>query len=273
METLIHELISSKKVFTSSDFLQISDLILNHTALFANRKMYRICEIEMYLCSEIHPDEFTHCHENQKSTGSWYFHRYNNGSYKAGTYKGMDIVIGNESAYFGILIRSIYDCTNDKFISGPCLCVNEILGNYTEVIDFVNNGEYDLDHIFRSVKLQKKRKIFREIYKIMGMTYDNESNDEVIEVVSQIDDIEIYKKVKKYFVDTQMLQLPLVNSHNLFLRDFDFENEQIFSGPRIGLKCKNNKNEKYFDSKYRFLICKKYIKHATKKFNLTEVFI
>jgi hypothetical protein len=60
-------------------------------------------------------DEYTHCNDDQLKYGYWYFHKFPNGSYKGGTFKGLDITLGNnKDKYCGILIRSIYDIENKK---------------------------------------------------------------------------------------------------------------------------------------------------------------
>jgi 3-methyladenine DNA glycosylase Mpg len=46
---------------------------------------------------------------------------------KVGTYKGMDIVLGSDNQFCGILIRSIFNLVTQTLIEGPCLCVNQIL--------------------------------------------------------------------------------------------------------------------------------------------------
>ena len=101
---------------------------------------YRITEIEFYINSENHKDPYVHQQAEQKTCGNWYFHRYSNGTYKNGTWKGFDLTLGNESTYFGVLIRGIYS-DESGHIEGPCRVVNHILKCYEcESIDeFTNN--------------------------------------------------------------------------------------------------------------------------------------
>jgi 3-methyladenine DNA glycosylase Mpg len=115
---------------TEKNFQDISHKILNRTCLIVNGKSFRICEIEMYLHSEFHPDEYVHRNQDQQSFGKFYFHKYSTGTYKSGTWKGMDIVLGKENKYFGILIRSIMDLCSGEFIEGPCKCVNKVLEQF-----------------------------------------------------------------------------------------------------------------------------------------------
>lgn len=90
-------------------------------------KEYDIVEVEFYYFSQEHPDIFTHKHPLQCSFGQWYFHRAGHkweSGYKGGSYKGLDITIGNENVYGGILIRSI---RAETLIEGPSKVVDEIL--------------------------------------------------------------------------------------------------------------------------------------------------
>lgn len=106
---------------------KIAKSLLSKYVIVVNEKEYRISEVEFYVNNEKHNDKYTHGDKNQKTFGKWYFHRYPNGSYKSGTYKGMDITLGNKDTYFGVLIRSIYDAETDEMIDGPCKTVNKIL--------------------------------------------------------------------------------------------------------------------------------------------------
>ncbi len=152
--------------YNQYNFNEISNKILNQTVLVAANKKFRICEIEMYLNSESHPDTYTHSHKDQQSFGKFYFHKYSNNVYKSGTWKGLDIVLGDKSKYFGILIRSMVELDADnkeilnEFIEGPCRCVNKILeqfdsNNVSELfakqfpnqtqIDFETNPQFKLE--------------------------------------------------------------------------------------------------------------------------------
>jgi 3-methyladenine DNA glycosylase Mpg len=99
---------------------------------------FRICEVEFYVKNESHNDEYTHQDDHQMSYGKWYFHRTKSGNYKGGTYKGVDLTLGEDGTHFGVLIRSLYDTENEDFIEGPCRCVNKIL----ELNTCKNVGDY-----------------------------------------------------------------------------------------------------------------------------------
>ena len=60
-------------------------------------------------------------------TSSWYFHRSGE-TYKGGTYKGLDIAIGDKARniFGGILIRAL-ETDSGEVIEGSCLCANAIL--------------------------------------------------------------------------------------------------------------------------------------------------
>jgi phenolic acid decarboxylase len=72
-----------------------------------------------------------------------------NGSYKGGTFKGIDLTMGNQKQHCGILIRSMYDVKNQKMICGPCNCVNELLKNHgsSNVKEFMADKPEILDVI------------------------------------------------------------------------------------------------------------------------------
>lgn len=98
-------------------------------------------EIEIYYNSSNHKDEYVHKNKDQLTNGKWYFHQYHNGTYKSGTYKGMDITFGNgKDIYGGVLIRSIMDEDDEEFITGPCNTVNYILKqlDHCEISDLVD---------------------------------------------------------------------------------------------------------------------------------------
>lgn len=121
----------------ANNFTFIARLLMKRTVLMIAGKPYHIGEIEFYLTQpEIHPDSYTHCHNEQKEYANWYFHRYpdNNqtgqkGSYKGGTWKGMDLTMGTSEYHCGILIRSLYTF-GGNFIEGPCNSVRHILNSY-----------------------------------------------------------------------------------------------------------------------------------------------
>ena len=144
-------------------FDQYAEKLLNNTVLKVKENQYRICEIEMYYYHTDHPDEYTHRDQIQLEQRRFYPHRFKNGTYKSGTYKCLDITFGNKerNIYFGILIRSIMNIKTGNFISGPCLCVNELLKQYScsEFAEFLKNYQIDQEFI-----LEEKRLSFQAIY-------------------------------------------------------------------------------------------------------------
>lgn len=73
----------------------------------ARASRFRIVEVEIY-CNDhgLHPDAFTHGNELQERVALWYFHK-NGGTYKSGTFKGLDVTFGFAGMAGGMLIRSI----------------------------------------------------------------------------------------------------------------------------------------------------------------------
>ncbi|CAF2129148.1 unnamed protein product [Rotaria magnacalcarata] len=115
-------------------FQTIADKLINSYELVLNAKhIFRLSEIEFYFYHQTrHPDTFAHRHPEQQRHSNWYFHRQgtsSTASYKAGTYKGVDITFGspNDSSYGGILIRSIENKQTGQIYEGSCLVVDAIL--------------------------------------------------------------------------------------------------------------------------------------------------
>lgn len=108
-------------------FARMADLLLNRTTLQVAGVPHRFTEIEFYVNGHNHKDTFTHGDSMQKRGGFWYFHR-TAGQYRSGTYKGLDIAIGNEQLFGGILIRGVEQLEPlPKLLDGPCVCVDHML--------------------------------------------------------------------------------------------------------------------------------------------------
>lgn len=115
-------------------FNLFADEIMHNVVLKINGLDHRIAEGEFYLYADDHLDKFTHKDEQQSNPYHFYFHRFHNGTYKNGTFKGMDvtfttkmsIVNGINKVYGGFLIRAIVD-PQGNYIDGPCKVVDLIL--------------------------------------------------------------------------------------------------------------------------------------------------
>ena len=151
------KILQKPKNFSPSDFLEFANTILNHILIYLpltkNKKAYRICEIEFYLFNnKTHKDNYVHCSLDQLKWQKFYFHQFKNGSYKSGTYKGMDMTFGvlEREIYFGVLIRSIMDMETGEFIEGPCRSVNKILEIYQshDVKEFLGKFVSDFKGFF-----------------------------------------------------------------------------------------------------------------------------
>lgn len=129
-------------------FPSMSEILLNHCYLKINNQKYRLVEIEYYLYSKSHLDSYTHCDPDQLLMHCFYFHKFSTGTYKSGTFKGMDLTFGNhdKKAYFGILIRSIENIETGKLTEGPCNVVNKILQIYEceSIMDFTNGNNLNI---------------------------------------------------------------------------------------------------------------------------------
>jgi hypothetical protein len=134
-------LFSNKKI----NFEQNIDLtcrhILNKFRLVINGNEHTIEEIEFYYHSKNHPDEYTHKNKDQLTNQQWYFHKYNNGTLKNGTYKGLDMTIGdNNTIYGGILTRTIKNVSTGELIIGPCRVVDYMIkkNNVANILELSN---------------------------------------------------------------------------------------------------------------------------------------
>ncbi len=129
-------------------FYEMADRILNGVYLKVNKKKFRIIEIEFYLKCNGHSDPCTHGDPDQLLMNTFYFHKFKTGTYKAGTFKGMDLTFGSETdnAYFGILIRSIQDMKSGQITEGPCNTVDKILGEYkcASIMDFTKGNSLNI---------------------------------------------------------------------------------------------------------------------------------
>jgi hypothetical protein len=105
-------------------FAAIAERLLNRFDLIAAGRRLRILEVELYYHSDDHPDPFSHRQPIQRECGRWYFHRVGT-SYRGGTFKGLDLTLGDGAAHFGVLIRSVHD--GKQIIEGPSRLVEELL--------------------------------------------------------------------------------------------------------------------------------------------------
>lgn len=79
----------------------------------------------MYYSGGTHPDLFAHRDPVQLEDGRWYFHR-TRGECRGGSFKGLDIALGDGTAYFGILIRAVAK-PDGTLLDGPCVTVDHLL--------------------------------------------------------------------------------------------------------------------------------------------------
>jgi 3-methyladenine DNA glycosylase Mpg len=127
-------------------FAKIADLLLNRAHLMIGGEAHRLTEIEFYFNGGDHLDKYTHGDKMQKKFGVWYFHKFG-GEYKSGSYKGLDIAIGNDKAPAGILLRGHERISDKDLIDGPSMSVDRMLqlNSCASVVELVKKLEkYDL---------------------------------------------------------------------------------------------------------------------------------
>lgn len=125
---ILQELIEKKtdKESVAEWFEKIATYLLNETSLMINSEPHRLVEIEFYYREKKeHDDLFVHGDSAQKTCGKWYFHR-SGGTYKSGSFKGIDLTFAEKDAFGGILIRGI-EKPDGSIIDGPSLCVDYLL--------------------------------------------------------------------------------------------------------------------------------------------------
>ncbi|MCB9598509.1 MAG: hypothetical protein H6719_37690 [Sandaracinaceae bacterium] len=98
-------------------------LILDHELVVGGRAL-RVEEAEAYLWSATHRDPFAHRDPRQAAASRWYFHRVG-GSYRGGSFKGLDLTFGPPDTFGGVLIRSLRD--GAELVCGPSRCVDHLL--------------------------------------------------------------------------------------------------------------------------------------------------
>jgi hypothetical protein len=106
-------------------FAQIAARLLNGCDFLVAGRRYRIAEVEMYYSGPGHHDPFSHREPIQLEDGRWYFHK-TRGEYRGGSFKGLDLALGDGTAYFGVLIRTAVD-PGGAVLVGPCVTVDHLL--------------------------------------------------------------------------------------------------------------------------------------------------
>lgn len=106
-------------------FAALADRLMNGCDLVVAGTRYRFAELEMYYSGGAHPDPFAHRDPVQLEYGRWYFHR-TRGAYRGGSFKGLDLALGNGTDFFGVLIRTVV-AFDGTLVHGPCVTVDHML--------------------------------------------------------------------------------------------------------------------------------------------------
>ncbi|HUR55955.1 MAG TPA: hypothetical protein VMZ71_17600 [Gemmataceae bacterium] len=116
-------------VTTEAHFLpwfdDVMNRLLNLCDFVVAGERYHFAELEAYYSGDAHPDLFAHRDPLQLENARWYFHR-TRGEYRGGSFKGLDLTMGDGKAFFGILIRTIV-LDDESLIDGPSLTVDYLL--------------------------------------------------------------------------------------------------------------------------------------------------
>lgn len=106
-------------------FDAIARRLLCGTRFLVGTEPHRFTEVEVYYHGGTHLDPFAHCDPIQKGTGLWYFHR-TSGTYRGGSFKGIDLTFGGPAAFGGVLVRGV-EKQDGELIDGPSLTVDHLL--------------------------------------------------------------------------------------------------------------------------------------------------
>ncbi len=106
-------------------FATIAHRLLNEADFVVAGQRYRFAELEMYYSGWGHSDLFAHRDPVQLEDGRWYFHR-TRGEYRGGSFKGLDLALGDGASFFGILIRTVV-AADGTMLDGPCVTVDHLL--------------------------------------------------------------------------------------------------------------------------------------------------
>lgn len=106
-------------------FAAVASALLNRAELVAGSVPLRVAEVEFYLKDDDHSDPFAHAHPVQRDWGRWYFHR-SGGSFRGGSFKGLDLSLGDGTATVGVLLRSVVT-PDGELIDGPSRLVDRLL--------------------------------------------------------------------------------------------------------------------------------------------------
>lgn len=106
-------------------FRRIADVLLNRAALVAGGVRHRLVEVEVYYHGPGHLDVFAHRDPVQLFPGRWYFHK-TRGTYRGGSFKGLDLAFGDGTAHAGVLFRGL-ESPSGALLDGPSLLVDHLL--------------------------------------------------------------------------------------------------------------------------------------------------
>ncbi|QEL14697.1 hypothetical protein [Limnoglobus roseus] len=120
------ELFQRPKDFVADEwFARIAATLLNASRLIVAGEPHRLTEVELYYHGPAHEDPFAHRDPVQQQVGVWYFHR-TGGTYRGGSFKGLDLAFGSPGVFSGLLFRGLEDSAG-RFVDGPSLLVDHIL--------------------------------------------------------------------------------------------------------------------------------------------------
>lgn len=106
-------------------FARIAAALLTSSRLIVAGQPHRLIEVELYHYGPGHEDPFAHRDPVQLNVGVWYFHR-TGGTYRGGSFKGLDLAFGRPGVFSGVLFRGLEDAAG-RIVDGPSLLVDHLL--------------------------------------------------------------------------------------------------------------------------------------------------
>lgn len=118
-------------------FENIAIILFNNCAIKTDSNTYRITEVEFYYHNEHHQDLTTYGYIDKTKKYLDRIRRHKEAQYKPLTwffhYSGVDLVIGNDNAPGGVLIRSIENIVTGEKVTGPLVVLLELLNQQISV--------------------------------------------------------------------------------------------------------------------------------------------
>jgi hypothetical protein len=137
---------------------ELAGILLQQVVLRVGNSKYQIADIEFYLHSDQHKDEFIHGDVEQQQSGRWYYNL-------AG---GVDLTFGNGKGYGGILLRGLLRLNGSVgTVYGPQRVLRELVASQAPVWEVTNGWILEVcetvpGRIWQTVRVGLKKEVSLE---------------------------------------------------------------------------------------------------------------